>query len=679
MGDTVGRRLRRARLFAVGVSVALILPSAPATVASGGQFLPYRSITVPSEADAIAIGDVTGDGRDDIVATTGYDFDPAHDFHLLVIAQSDDGSLLPPVLYETAGSYTQRPGSVDIGDVDGDGRADVVVGLDRYGIQVFPGTAAGTLGDPTLTLSTDSTRIRVGRLDDDGTADVAGIGWGSDTVTTFSDAGAGLVATATHAAVHNGWDDLEVADVTGDGLDDLIVMSGQGFGPNLSILARLAGGGFGPATEYSLYQPENTHGIGVGDTNGDGRNDIVASYGGNYPSSRVALWVQLPDGSLDLPVIHNSYDIPEPVEVADLDLDGQADVVTLHGGWLRAGVYRGRADATLQFEELYEIPYASHYSVHGLAIGDVNGDGWPDVVAADYNNGLIVLSNSAVVVPTEPGPPTLESAAPGDGQVSLAWTPPGDDGGAPISYYLATASPGGAYCFVSALGCTIAGLVNNTAYSFTVRASNDVGIGPPSNALSTTPGVAPSAPSSLATSPNLAAGIGLSWQAPASPGSTPISGYRIYRGIPGAALLPHAVVGPVLTYTDTAVVNGGQYAYQVAALNGFGEGPRSAQATAQRGTAPSAPRSVTAASSGKGITIGWSSPATTSGSSVTTYRVYRGTVAGGAKTLMASVASGVTSYIDKATVRKTRYYYWITAVNVLGESVPSTEVTAVAR
>jgi hypothetical protein len=46
---------------------------------------------------------------------------------------------------------------------------------------------------------------------------------------------------------------------------------------------------------------------------------------------------------------------------------------------------------------------------------------------------------------------------------------------------------------------------------------------------------------------------------------------------------------------------------------------------------------------------------------------------------MASVASGVTSYIDKATVRKTRYYYWITAVNVLGESVPSTEVTAVAR
>lgn len=44
-----------------------------------------------------------------------------------------------------------------------------------------------------------------------------------------------------------------------------------------------------------------------------------------------------------------------------------------------------------------------------------------------------------------------------------------------------------------------------------------------------------------------------------------------------------------------------------------------------------------------------------------------------------SVASGTTSYLDKSLAKKTRYYYWVTAVNALGESVPSLEVTAASR
>jgi hypothetical protein len=41
--------------------------------------------------------------------------------------------------------------------------------------------------------------------------------------------------------------------------------------------------------------------------------------------------------------------------------------------------------------QLFGIPDASLYDVRGLAVGDVNGDGKPDVVLANYNNGLVVL------------------------------------------------------------------------------------------------------------------------------------------------------------------------------------------------------------------------------------------------------------------------------------------------
>ena len=83
-----------------------------------------------SSPEAVAIGDVTGDGRNDVVMTTSYDFDPVNDFHLFVFAQQANGTLAAPVSYATAAVYQDRAESVAVGDITGDGAKDVVVAID---------------------------------------------------------------------------------------------------------------------------------------------------------------------------------------------------------------------------------------------------------------------------------------------------------------------------------------------------------------------------------------------------------------------------------------------------------------------------------------------------------------------------------------------------------------------
>src|SRR5204863_298558 len=89
-------------------------------------------------------------------------------------------------------------------------------------------------------------------------------------------------------------------------------------------------------------------------------------------------------------------------------------------------------------------------------------------------------------------------ATPGNGQATVAWTAPATNGGAAIGNYTVTASPGGATCATGGLGCTVTGLVNGTAYTFTVSATNVAGTGP---ASAPSAAVTPTAPTILPNPP----------------------------------------------------------------------------------------------------------------------------------------------------------------------------------
>jgi len=81
--------------------------------------------------------------------------------------------------------------------------------------------------------------------------------------------------------------------------------------------------------------------------------------------------------------------------------------------------------------------------------------------------------------PQVPGQPQITEAQSGDGEVTVSWTAPVDDGGSPLLSYTVTAQPGGRTCTVDApnTSCIVTGLINGTEYTFTVAATNAVGTG----------------------------------------------------------------------------------------------------------------------------------------------------------------------------------------------------------
>ena len=189
----------------------------------------------------------------------------------------------------------------------------------------------------------------------------------------------------------------------------------------------------------------------------------------------------------------------------------------------------------------------------------------------------------------------MVTGAPGNGQVSLAWSPPASDGGSPIAGYKVTVTSA-AGSVTTDLGLTttttVGLLTNGIAYTFTVAAYNaaGAGTGPASNSVTATPVApvtAPGAPTGLtATVGNGSATLG--WTAPASDGGSAITEYivTVTPAPPGGALISV----PGTTATVTGLTNGQSYTFTVAAKNVAGTGSLSVAASAfMPRTVPGAP------------------------------------------------------------------------------------------
>ena len=96
-----------------------------------------------------------------------------------------------------------------------------------------------------------------------------------------------------------------------------------------------------------------------------------------------------------------------------------------------------------------------------------------------------------------PSAPLNVTAVAGDASATVTWSSPTSTGSFPVTHYEVRSNPAGRSCVATSLGCTIAGLINGTAYTFEARALNGAGWGPwstSSNTITPTPPPPPPPP-----------------------------------------------------------------------------------------------------------------------------------------------------------------------------------------
>src|SRR5438876_2520202 len=165
-----------------------------------------------------------------------------------------------------------------------------------------------------------------------------------------------------------------------------------------------------------------------------------------------------------------------------------------------------------------------------------------------------------LLLPTPPSAPQNPQAVAGDGQVTLTWDPPSNDGGAPIllyTIYRSTSSGEESFLITVPLVTLYIDLAvsNGVNYFYQVSATNAVGEGPRSSEASATPtapATAPGAPRNLQATPGDGQ-VTLNWQAPSNDGGSPILLYTIRseeRRVGKSFRLP---LPPFTTNTDATV------------------------------------------------------------------------------------------------------------------------------
>ena len=331
-----------------------------------------------ADALAVAVGDLNADGYPDLAVSHNRDAGggPSSD-RVGVLYATGNRTFGAPVFLQAGGNALT---SLTLTDLHGDGLPDLVA-TDPLtnNVLLFNASPGGLLGDRVyVTVRGPTQDVELGDLDNDGDLDAVTVSRVQSAYHVRLNNGSGTLSGGDFVGTANGAFAVKLARINADANLDLVIAAATA--GDLYVYLGNGNGTFGNAT--TIDPGADTRDVAVGDVDADGDNDLVVV---NYliGSNDVRVLTQNVNGTFAAPVSFNMGAGPRRVALADINRDGDLDMVAVNGGNLvwRVGA-AGSAFAASQF-------IATGANTASLALADFNRDGRLDVVTAGENNGGI--------------------------------------------------------------------------------------------------------------------------------------------------------------------------------------------------------------------------------------------------------------------------------------------------
>jgi uncharacterized repeat protein (TIGR01451 family) len=339
-----------------------------------GRFDPVSTVLL-TELRGVVVGDFDGNGANELVV-------------------GDNGTSLTILTGDSSGHFTvstsfgivNQPSVPIAGDFNGDGNLDVAVANGNGEIAVFRGAGNLTFAaGQYTTVGTAPRMVASGDFNGDGKLDLATANNSSNNTSVLIGNGDGTFAAAINYATNTGPTAIAIGDFNGDGKADLAVTTAS---LTVSILINNGNGTFAPRSDVTIHGDPRS--IVSGDWNGDGKTDIAIAH---FTSAEISVLIGNGNVTFATPVYSLTSAGASALAAGDLNDDGIMDFAVSCTG--TAGVMFGAGDGTFAAP----INHPVGLGPVSIAIGQLNADGKPDIVTAnDAGTSLSLLFSACALV-----------------------------------------------------------------------------------------------------------------------------------------------------------------------------------------------------------------------------------------------------------------------------------------
>jgi len=406
------------------------------TFADGGvintcAFATKVDVTTGTEPYSIAIGDLDGDGKPDLAVANKVSNTVSVFKNISMTGSIASGSFASAINFTT----NLNPYYVGIQDLDGDGKPELIVSNNNSdNVSIYKNiTATGVINSASFAAKVDFStgenpwNVTIADFDLDGKPDLAVVNDVSNTVSLLRNTTAGTInstsfATKVDFAVGEFPIGIASGDLDGDGRADLVITNQAD--NSISVLRNTSSTGSitasSFATKVDLATGLDPYSVAIGDLNNDGKPDITVA---NYSSGTASVFSNASspgDISLSSKVDFDSGSGSLTIAINDIDGDGKPDLAVSNGG-SRISILKNKiASSPIDLSSFSpRVDFSSTSNPYGLAIGDLDGNGKPDIAATNFNGTTAsILRNTVSSLPTF----TASSFTPASGPVGTTVT-----------------------------------------------------------------------------------------------------------------------------------------------------------------------------------------------------------------------------------------------------------------